>query len=116
MSILDINNRLGELSRELSIQFVTALFSELNEEEVLAGLIHEIAESPDKYYSIFGHNVVRLALAYNHAINSYMELDEIIMEQAEQPEPVPTPAPREEQKMPHLIEFPVDPFNTPMDN
>jgi hypothetical protein len=45
-----------------------------------------------------------------------MELDEIVMEQAEQPEPVPTPAPREEQKMPHLIEFPVDPFNTPMDN
>ena len=48
MNITDINNRLGDLTQELSLQFVAELISAISDEQALLGLIHEIAESPDK--------------------------------------------------------------------
>ena len=116
MDIQDINNKLGDLTQELSAQFRTTLSTSILDDEVLLGIIHEIAESPDKYYSIFGSKAVRLATAYNQAINSYVELDEIMMEEWEQSTPsITTPEVGEVPPpvTPDVIAFPVDPFDLP---
>ena len=81
MNIEDINEKLGDVTQELSKQFQTEFMRLAQTEEGLLGLMHEIAENPEMYYSMLGSKIVRLAIAYNEAVNSYMSLDEIIHEE-----------------------------------
>ena len=78
MNIEDINERLGDLTQELSKQFQAEFMRLAQTEEGLLGLMHEIAENPDMYFSILGSRIVHMAVAYNEAVNSYMSLDEIM--------------------------------------
>ena len=116
MDIQTINNRMGDLTQELSKQFQAEFIRLAETEEGLLGLMHEIAENPDMYFPILGPRTVHLAVAYNEAVNSYMALDEIIHEEWEQSQDVDSSDSSEKPEPPHLIEFPVDPFNLPMDN
>ena len=84
MNIEDINEKLGDVTQELSKQFQTEFMRLAQTEEGLLGLMHEIAENPEMYYSMLGAKIVRLATAYNEAVNSYMSLDEIIHEEWEE--------------------------------
>ena len=116
MNIEDINEKLGDVTQELSKQFQTEFMRLAQTEEGLLGLMHEIAENPEMYYSMLGSKIVRLATAYNEAVNSYMSLDEILHEQWEQPEPAPEVYELEEvlpSLSPDVITFPVDPFDLP---
>ena len=120
MDIQDINNKMGDLTQELSKQFQTEFIRLAEEEEGLLGLMHEIAANPDMYFSMFGPKIVHLANAYNEAINSYMSLDEVINDGWGEYSPSP-----EEQELgearpslsPGVITFPtemqIDPFDSP---
>jgi len=81
MDIEDINEKMGDLTVELSKQFQAELIQFAETEGRLLGLLHEIGENPEMYYSILGPKLVHLACAYNDAVNSYMALDELIVEE-----------------------------------
>ena len=72
MKIEDINDKMGDLTQELSKQFQTEFIRLAETEEGLLGLMHEIAESPEMYFSMLGPKIVHLANAYNEAVNCYM--------------------------------------------
>ena len=119
MNIEDINERLGDLTQELSKQFQAEFMRLAQTEEGLLGLMHEIAENPEMYYSMLGSKIVRLAIAYNEAVNSYMSLDEIVHDEWEE-----LRIPSEEHELgegmptitPDVIAFPteaIDPFDYP---
>ena len=120
MKIEDINEKMGDLAQELSKQFQTELIRLAETEEGLLGLMHEIAESPDLYYSMLGPKIVNLANAYNEAVNSYMSLDEILTD--EWCESMPAPVGVEFGEGPptitlDVLQFPtdavIDPFDYP---
>ena len=81
MDIQDINERLGDLTVELSKQFQTEFIRLAETEEGLLALMHEIAENPEMYYSMLGSKIVHMATAYNEAVNCYMSLDEILCDE-----------------------------------
>jgi hypothetical protein len=85
MKIKDINEKIGDLAMELSKQFQAEFIRLAETEGRLLGLMHEIGEDPEKYYSILGHRIVYLATAYSEAENCYMSLDEILMEEWQEP-------------------------------
>ena len=85
MKIKDINEKIGDLTVELSRQFQTEFIRLAKNDGGLLNLMHEIGENPDKYYSTLGYKVVYLATAYNEAVNCYMSLDEILMEEWQEP-------------------------------
>ena len=87
MDIEDINEKMGDLTVELSKQFQAELIQFAETEGRLLGLLHEIGENPEMYYSILGPKLVHLACAYNDAVNSYMALDELIVEEWSQSSP-----------------------------
>ena len=120
MNIEDINSRMGDLTQELLKQFQIEFIRLAEEEEGLLGFMHEIAENPEMYFSMFGPKIVHLATAYNEALNSYMSLDAVINDGWGEYSPSP-----EEQELgeahpslsPGVITFPteavVDPFGSP---
>ena len=85
MKIKDINEKIGDLTVELSKQFQTEFIRLAETEGGLLNLLHEIGDNPEKYYSILGYKVVYLATAYSEAENCYMSLDEILMEEWQEP-------------------------------
>ena len=116
MNIQDINNKMGDLTQELSKQFQTEFIRLAETEEGLLGLMHEIAESPEMYFSMLGPKIVHLANAYNEAVNCYMSLDEILTD--EWCESMPSPVGPEFGELPpslspDILAFPVDPFGLP---
>ena len=119
MNIEDFNEKLGDLTQELSKQFQTEFMRLAQTEEGLLGLMHEIAENPEMYYSMLGSKIVRLAIAYNEAVNSYMSLDEIIHEEWEDLTPsmdMPEVGEGPPTITPDVLRFPdntVDPFDYP---
>ena len=119
MNIEDINEKLGDLTQELSKQFQTEFMRLAQTEEGLLGLMHEIAENPEMYYSMLGSKIVRLAIAYNEAVNSYMSLDEIIHEEWEDLTPsmdMPEVGEGPPTITPDVLRFPdntIDPFDYP---
>ena len=88
MNIEDINEKMGDLTVELSKQFQAELIQFAETEGRLLGLLHEIGENPEMYFSILGPKLVHLACAYNEAVNSYMALDELIVEEWCNPSPL----------------------------
>ena len=120
MNIEDINEKLGDLTQELSKQFQTEFMRLAQTEEGLLGLMHEIAENPEMYYSMLGSKIVRLAIAYNEAVNSYMSLDEIIheewVESAPSMDDMPEVGEGPPTITPDVLRFPdntIDPFDYP---
>jgi len=87
MNIEDINEKMGDLTVELSKQFQAELIQFAETEGRLLGLLHEIGGNPEMYFSILGPKLVHLACAYNDAENSYMALDELITEEWCHPSP-----------------------------
>ena len=120
MNIEDINEKLGDVTQELSKQFQTEFMRLAQTEEGLLGLMHEIAENPEMYYSMLGSKIVRLAIAYNEAVNSYMSLDEIIHEEWVESAPSMDGMPEVGEGPPTItqdvLRFPdqtIDPFDYP---
>ena len=120
MNIEDINEKLGDLTQELSKQFQAEFIRLAETEEGLLGLMHEIAENPEMYYSMLGSKIVRLATAYNEAVNSYMSLDEIVHEEWEELTPSMDDMPEVGEGpptiTPDVLRFPdqtIDPFDYP---
>tara|TARA_R110002020_G_C16037742_1_gene753440 strand:+ start:215 stop:592 length:378 start_codon:yes stop_codon:yes gene_type:complete len=119
MKIEDINNSMGELTQEILKQFQTEFMRLAETEEGLLGLMHEIAENPEMYFSMLGQKIVYLASAYNEAVNSYMSLDEILTD--EWCESMPSPVGPEFGEgpptiTPDVLRFPdktIDPFDYP---
>mgnify|MGYP003636472207 CR=1 FL=1 len=120
MKIEDINDKMGDLTQELSKQFQTEFIRLAETEEGLLGLMHEIAESPEMYFSMLGPKIVHLANAYNEAVNCYMSLDEILTD--EWCESMPSPVGPEFGEgpptiTPDVLRFPtdatIDPFDYP---
>ena len=120
MKIEDINDKMGDLTQELSKQFQTEFIRLAETEEGLLGLMHEIAESPEMYFSMLGPKIVHLANAYNEAVNCYMSLDEILAD--EWCESIPSPVGPEFGEgpptiTPDVLRFPtdatIDPFDYP---
>tara|TARA_Y100001938_G_C7891706_1_gene330136 strand:+ start:234 stop:602 length:369 start_codon:yes stop_codon:yes gene_type:complete len=117
MDIQTINNRMGDLTQELSKQFQAEFIRLAETEEGLLGLMHEIAENPDMYFPILGPRTVHLAVAYNEAVNSYMALDEIIHEEWEEsmdePEELKPLPPITQDVIAFPADPPVDPYSHP---
>jgi hypothetical protein len=119
MRIEDINDRMGDLTVELTKQFQAELIRLADDEEGLLGLMHEIAENPDMYFSMLGPKIVYLAVAHNEAMNSYISMDEIIQHEWEQSAKAPDMAEREEPLPPvtqDVIAFPTAVETNPLDH
>ncbi len=120
MKIEEINNKIGGLTQELSKQFQTEFVRLAETEEGLLGLMHEIAGSPEMYFSMLGPKIVHMAIAYNEAVNCYMSLAEILCDEWEQSVPsMDTPEVGEGPPTitPDVLRFPtdatIDPFDYP---
>jgi hypothetical protein len=120
MNIEDINEKMGDLTVELSKQFQAELIQLAETEGTLLGLLHEVGENPEMYFSILGPKLVHLACAYNEAVNSYMSLDELIVEEwCQSPPSLETPEVGEGPPTisPDVLRFPrdavIDPYNHP---
>ena len=120
MNIEDINEKMGDLTVELSKQFQAELIQLAETEGTLLGLLHEVGENPEMYFSILGPKLVHLACAYNDAVNSYMALDELIVEEWCQSSPsLDTPEVGEGPPTisPDVLRFPrdaaIDPYDHP---
>ena len=113
MSTLEISERLGDWTMNLSSQIRTAISVAVLEDDCLLGLIHQIAENPDRYSIIFGSKIIRMSTAYRHAVDSLMELDELMEEEAEQLENHFDSGIDMSSKKRVAIEFPVDIYSLP---
>ena len=120
MNIEDINGKMGDVTVELSKQFHAELIQLAETEGTLLGLLHEVGENPEMYFSILGPKLVHLACAYNEAVNSYMLLDELIVEEwCQSPPALETPEVGEGPPTisPDVLRFPrdavIDPYNHP---
>ena len=106
MSTLEISERLGNWAMDLSSQIRTAISVAVLEDDCLLGLIHQIAENPDRYSIIFGSKIIRMSTAYRHAVDSLMELDELLENHSDSDLDMSS-------KKKVAIEFPVDIYSLP---
>jgi len=120
MKIEEINDKIGDLTQELSKQFQTEFIRLAETEEGLLALMHEIAENPEMYYSMLGPKIVHMANAYNEAVNCYMSLDEILCDEWSESSPSmdkPEIGEGPPTITPDVLRFPtdatIDPFDHP---
>ena len=77
MNLFETAGRMEEVAQELFVQLQAAFIKDLADEGFVTDFLITIASDPAKYSEILDPRVTRLALAYNSAMNSYMELDEL---------------------------------------
>jgi hypothetical protein len=78
MKMLDVAKEMERLCGELFAQLEAAFVEDMRDPDFLAEFLCEVGNSPDKYSNILNPKVTRLALAYKGAMDSYMEIDELV--------------------------------------
>lgn len=117
MDLFETAGRMEAVAQELFDQLHAAFIKDLADEDFVTDFLINIASDPAKYSEILDPRVTRLALAYNSAMNSYMELDELahlesLAEAEDTPDESET-APSDQANRGEVLDFPADIFNTP---
>ena len=117
MDLFKTAGRMEAVAQELFVQLQTAFIKDLADEDFVTDLLISIAADPAKYSEILDPRVTRLALAYNSAMNSYMEPDELAyLESLAKPEveaDESETAPSDQENRGEVLDFPTDIFNIP---
>jgi len=117
MNLFETAGRMEEVAQELFVQLHAAFIKDLADEDFVTDFLISIASDPAKYSAILDPRVTRLALAYNSAMNSYMELDELAhLESLAEPEveaDESAPATTGQPNRGDVLTFPTDIFNIP---
>ena len=117
MDLFETAGRMEAVAQELFVQLHAAFIKDLADEDFVTDLLISIAADPAKYSEILDPRVTRLALAYNSAMNSYMELDELAyLESLAEPEveaDESETAPPDQENRGEVLDFPTDIFNIP---
>jgi hypothetical protein len=78
MKMLDVAKEMERLCGELFTQLEAAFIEDMRDPDFLTEFLCEVGNNPDKYSNILNPKVTRLALAYKGAMDSYMEIDELV--------------------------------------
>jgi hypothetical protein len=78
MKMSEVAEEMENICGELYTKLEAAFISDMKDPEFVTDFLCDVGNNPDKYSSVLNPKVTRLALAYRAAMNSYMEIDELV--------------------------------------
>ena len=110
MDFREIAGGMELMAQVLFNKLHAAFIEDLADEEFVMEFLSHIAAEPEKYAAVLDPKVTRLALAYNSAMNSFLEIDELVhLESPADPEDLsdePETVPLDSENRGKILDFP----------